>query len=394
MRRSTVFLGMAIALVTAGCAGHSQTAIDRGGDQASVAPLEPRMPALNHALFAESAGLPSTEQLFELAPEQAEAFLAFYHAESRNDVPEHHRLRDYLESRLWGFDYRDQTLLASDALTAGEGNCMSLAMLTFALAKLVGLEIEVQRVNSEPVYDRDAGVTLSSDHVRTEVFQPKQPVSADRIVFRPASVIIDYFPTQRGVAGEKLDETEFFAMFYRNLAVEALTAGEQQRAFGLTRLALDQWEDQPDALNLLAIMHRRAGDTVRADALYDYARAKHPQRVDLLNNHAMLLQSIGREDHASELKQRIEQLRDPNPYRWLDLGMAAWKRGDDREAMQLYQRASDIAPYLHEPYWYLAMLYFEQGRKDSARQALETAASLSHRGDDRRRYEAKRQALN
>jgi transglutaminase-like putative cysteine protease len=93
-------------------------------------------------------------------------------------------LFDYLDVRVSGFTYKGETNTAKQALLKNQGNCVSLAIVTTAMAKLVGLEIEYQKVNSEPVYDMHEDILLLAGHVRTRVYQPNYLMGEEDIIFQ------------------------------------------------------------------------------------------------------------------------------------------------------------------------------------------------------------------
>lgn len=154
--------------VVIGCSGPAQ----QPESGASTMP-EKAVPVLpNIALFAPTEPAPLPEELLSLAPEQAQDFTDWYNADRRAEQPGHDRLRNYLLSHLNGFDYVPETLTPIEALARHEGNCMTLAVLTYSLTQLAGLEHAFQLVNTPPIFDRERNVIIGSDHVRSRVYEP------------------------------------------------------------------------------------------------------------------------------------------------------------------------------------------------------------------------------
>ncbi|MDQ2068420.1 tetratricopeptide repeat protein [Natronospira bacteriovora] len=377
------------ALVTA-CAG-----VKPAQEVVSTAPAEEvtLRPVFNSALFEPLPAVPSAGELTNPSDRQSREFLSFYHAEERRNVDGHRRLRDYLERRLSGFDYRHDTLAVSEALELGQGNCMSLAAVTYGLTELVGLDIEFQLVNTPPVFDRDERTVVSSNHVRSRVFQPDYEPAKGHFPLQRPHIVIDYFPSRRGIGGRRINQDEFLAMFYRNLSAEALLNDDPSAAFAFALEALAHKEAYPDALNLLAILHRRAGDIRTAEAIYNYAVNQSGDRVDLLNNHINLLRAEQRHQEADILERRLAQLPDDNPFRWIELGEQARQQGAYAQALKWFSLAIERAPYLHEGYWRKAVVLAQMGQYQRSAAALSKASELAHRPNDQRKYMSKMQTL-
>lgn len=350
-------------------------------------------PVPNIGLFEPERPVPSPESFIALTERQEADFLAYFHSERLASVPKHHRIRDFLTEKLPGFGYLEQTLSSSEALAEHRGNCMSLAALTLALSELVGIETRFQLMNTTPVFDREDGILLSSNHVRSRVYDPDFSPTAGGMIFQRPHLQIDYFPGERMSSGEALSRHGFLAMFYRNLAADALIAGQLDQAFALTQVALALDPDHADSLNLMAVIHRRAGDLVTAESYYRYATFIHANDLSLLSNYNSLLRQMGRYEDAALLESRLAHLDDPNPFHWLDLGEQARARGSLILALRLYEEALARAPYLHEAYWRQAIVYEALGQPQRSMAALERAQSLAQRPESRKSYQSKWQML-
>lgn len=384
-RLSRVALYACVLGCLAACATAPQTSVPTPEPEPAPTPV-----VANADRFQAVDDLPSRVDLLGLSASQKAAFVEYFDASERAETAPHHRLKNYLLDHLEGFEYLGDTLSASDALTRREGNCMSLAALTLALAEAVDLDIDFQMVNAPPVFDRDERTLISSNHVRSRVYKV-EPESRMTIV--RGHVLIDYFPDRDGVGGRSVTSDEFVAMMYRNLAAEAMLDDRIDLAFALNERALAHYPDQPDALNLMAVLHRRVGDPDTAERYYHYISAVHGDRVDALNNLASLLRGQGRSEEAARLDSRIARLPDPNPFQWLELGQRFEQRGALERALRAYDQALERAPYLHEAHWRKSLVYWQLGRHHQSLEALREAKSLAHRSATRGSYLAKLDSL-
>lgn len=322
-------------------------------------------PTVNPGLL--KLGPPATrEALFDLTAAQRELFLDAYHYELAHLRP-HLRLAHYLQHLTANYNYRERTLTASEAFAGIPGNCISLVVLTTALAQLVDLDIDYQRLATEPIFDKQEGLVLVSDHLRTRVFAPSKNNPRNR---RPY-VIIDYFPAQGSRDAEYIDLSTLLAMYYSNRAAESILDGQLTAAAQFAEFALEHVPTYANAYNLLAILHRRIQDDTSAEAFFRFALQHRPDELNVLNNYHLLLTEQDRTEEASIISQRIAELNDTNPYQLIALADFAFQHGDYRNALHYYQQAAAIAPYLHEAYLHQAVVLQRMGLNRQAAAKIE-----------------------
>ena len=117
----------------------------------SDAELEATLPRGDH-LFQKPAQQTSAHDIHALNPEQTAAFLSYFNSEDTYHTEPHKRVADYLKTIAGNFRYKRKTLTAEQVLTEKHGNCLSLAILTTALAEVAGVQVEYQLVESDPVF--------------------------------------------------------------------------------------------------------------------------------------------------------------------------------------------------------------------------------------------------
>ncbi|GAA6186512.1 tetratricopeptide repeat protein [Aliiglaciecola sp. NS0011-25] len=335
----------------------------------------------------------SVDDIFQLTQKQQEDFEAYYFAEKNAHIEGHERLYNYLDMILYGFDYRGDTYTASDALTKHSGNCLSLAILTTALANLVDLDIRYQRVNAAPIYQRYHNVMTLSSHVRTHVFAPETEVKENEIVVARKKMIIDYFPEKGNVRGDFLNESQFLSMYYQNLAGDSLIAKDYDLTYSLLAKAMEINSEDPETLNTLAVLYKNLGDLARAEKIYHYALNNTSGSVNILSNYAMLLTEQNRQDELSRLQENLSSIEDDNPYRWYDIANRHFDRDELIYALRYFKRSVKAAPYLHEGYFGLAKTYYQMGKIESAKQNMDTAVELTFTPQDKVLYQAKLKVL-
>ncbi len=337
----------------------------------------------------ETVAVESEHDIFTLDDVQKQQFLAFFYAAERQHVPSHKRLYEYLEASIEGFHYRGETYNARHAYHSNEGNCLSLAILTTSLAKLAGLEVEYQKVNAPPVYQRHGDLLTISSHVRTFVYQSDFESPDGSVVLRKPRMVIDYFPQRGNISGGQVTYHDFVSMYYQNLAAEAMVENENHTAYSLLKRAHTISPRNPETLNSLAVLHRRAGYENAALQIYRYAQQHSAGSVNLISNFATLLEKQGDKDGAANLRESIQHIEDDNPYQWLDIGEAHLSKGELRLATKYFSRAVENAPYLHEGHFGLAKAYLSLGKTGHAHKALKKAYELAAFTPEQHLYQAK-----
>lgn len=335
--------------------------------------------------------MPSPGDIHHLTAEQQRDFLEYFHSEGLAAYPPHRRLFYYLQDRESGFEYRSDTLKASDALELNSGNCLTLAIKTTALARLAGLEVGWQLMNDGPVYDVSGPFVEKGVHVRTAVYGAGRTADQDDQMLgsSPVGSTIDYLRTGRPRFVMNLSYEEYVAMYYRNLAVESLRDGDDDLAHWYSVESLRYTADHPDALNTLAVINRQAGRHGLAERIYLYAIERADNKLTLLKNYRTLLASQGRDREARRVEQRLRAMPDGSPFRWYRVAQSAFDDGDFRRAIDYYRRALALAPYLHEAHMGIASASYQLGRPGEAREALRNALELTSRRSSRKVYEAK-----
>ncbi len=335
--------------------------------------------------------------IFAVSDAQRQAFLAYFHAPARQRTPPHERLYHYLVEATHGFDFHNDTFTAEKTLDSASGNCLSLAIVTTALADLIGVDVDYQLVDSTPVFERRGDVVIRGLHVRSIVYDPTwSRISNASTTSRRPGIRFDYFPddTERVRLVGNLSEAAYVAMYYSNVAIESLVAGDINRAYWLLRESLQHDPRNATALNMLAVVYRRAGDEVTAEQIYQYAIDHLPEKASFLRNYVVLLTSQGRHAEIDQLRALLSNLEDDNPFSWVVAGRNAMSAGEYREAVRYFQRALEIAPYLHEAHAWSAIAYLHLGKRERAERALEQAVENAARKSTRALYETKLAAFN
>jgi Tfp pilus assembly protein PilF len=346
-------------------------------------------------LFGESPGIISSEDIYRLSVKQRQTFLRYFNNPIRENTPAHERVSDYLKNITINFDYLGETYTADVALNNSSGNCLSLAILTTALAQVVGVETGYQLVDSAPVFESHGKVIYRGQHVRTKLYDPEWlPPDEGELVFSRPGLLVDYFASDGDRFVSNISQAEYMAMYYNNLAAEAIAREDYNTAFWQLQTSMELAPNNVSAINAMAIVYRRMGDVTKAEEIYQYGIRYLPNKVSLLRNYRALLSQQERDEEVKKISKSLAQLHDSNPFDWLHAGRGAYDDGNFREAVLYYKKAVKVAPYLHESYAGMAKAYYKLGNKSGAERELRNAQNYSFEESTRSMYQAKLMALS
>lgn len=359
----------------------------------NMAQPAPSMSILGIEVFGEPLNIEPVSHVFNLTQAQRESFLLQFNAVENQSLVANKRIYQYLEGLLSNFNYYEDTLIASDALALNRGNCLSLAILTKTLADIVDVKSQFQLVETEPVYQKEGNIILSSQHVRTILFEPL-PKKTDQFIIFPGRIVIDYFPKTSSRVLRSVDTAEFEAMYYRNIASEKFIGNDNNAAYWYIKKALQLKPADPHAVNMMALLHERAGYPQYAEKLFLFGLASTKEQLTLLNNYHSLLLRQKRYQEASIISKKLSQYDDPNPFKWISVANSAYNEANYGKAITYYRKASKLAPYLHETFAGMARAQYQLGHLNNAQKSLSKALKNVHKPDIRAVYQAKYQMLS
>lgn len=392
-------LAAAIALATMGALS---ACVDSGTGTAELL-IQQEIPSLPAGIPAFAGARPligDGDSIYQLTSAQQSDFLDFFNDPAKRRQPPERRIVEYLERSTSAYQYSNATHTAEEVLRLKGGNCLSLANLTTALARLAEVEVNYQLITDTPVFEKAEDVVVRSVHVRSKLLRPRAELMPNRYDvdfgggYYRSGVIIDYFPSGNGRFIGNIAEPKFTAMYYRNLAADAITAADYGRAYWLVKASLEHAPDHAEALNMLAVIYRRAGDEQTAEDIYIYGIATVDDKLSLLKNYRALLQMQDRIVEAEEVQLRLASIEDTDPFEWWFMAEDAYGKARYDEALTYYKKSVKIAPYLHEGYFGMAKTYYQMGNIESARKSLRDAVDNANRLNTRSLYEAKLTALS
>ncbi|HEX4597819.1 MAG TPA: tetratricopeptide repeat protein [Burkholderiaceae bacterium] len=277
---------------------------------------------------------------------------------------------------------------AGEAFDARAGNCLSLVIMTAAFAQQLGLQVDFHEAGIDQMWSRNGNLLVGSGHVNVTL-GASQNNPFNRVAEN--SLTIDFLPSEEvaGLRTREIPQETVVAMYMNNKSVEALEGGQLDEAYGWARAAMRRRPGFASSYNTLGVVYLRHGDLEQAARVLRYALENWPANNVMISNLAGVLERMGDEAGAAQLRTRLAQIDPHPPYYFFDLGREAMQRGDYQQARSLFAKEVARADYNHEFHFWLGVAYYDLGDLERARHQILEAMERSQTRGDHNRYQGK-----
>ena len=355
--------------------------------------------AANEPLFHDSSFAPPSERIvpadiFKLSP-QMRAYLDSRVAEA---VAKHGEARGLVEAlfkdRRLQLDYdAEYTRNAAQAFDARAGNCLSLAIVTGAMAKEIGLEVRYQSVKTSEHWERDGDLLELVGHVNVSVGMPVPKFRTWG--FNTDRWTVDFLPESdmKGLVIRPISESRIAAMYMNNRAAEALARRRTDDAYWWIRSGVASDPAFSSLYNALGVTYLRKGMLAQAESALRFALSLEPDSSEAWNNLAVVLRRDGRAEQAASIERQHPPSGAAALAAAIDGGMKANESGDYARALELFTRALRKSSDNHELHYLLAVTYLNLGDRRRAMEHLLKAEDNSTTARQRSIYASKVELL-
>ena len=269
------------------------------------------------------------------------------------------------------------------------GNCLSLVIMTAALARELGISVHFQSVFVDETWSRSGGLYFTVGHVNLTVGKRYHDIKSridDNVM-----ITIDFTPPQENKSYHTwaISEQTVLAMYMNNRSAEALARGQISDAYWWVREAIVQDPAFLSAYNTLGVVYRRSGNAPAAEQVLSHALVRGPANSQIMSNLAMVLSDQGRELEARMLTEKVEKKQPFAPFHFFHLGTAAMKAGDYKTARDLFIRELARDPYNHEFHFWAAAAFARLGDMAQTKRHLAIAVDFSSTRKEHDLYAAK-----
>ncbi|MES3008322.1 MAG: tetratricopeptide repeat protein [Pseudomonadota bacterium] len=283
-----------------------------------------------------------------------------------------------LQELLFGPDnlnlqYDDlRTRTAIETFQDRQGNCLSVVSLYVAMARHLGVEAEFQTVKVRPRWDRRGELLVLSQHI-----------NAIGRFGHGTTYVVDFTPeiTLQQLTAHTVSDTHSRALYFNNLGVESLIAGQVEQALHYFRNSL--WIDPTLSMVWSNIGTAFSKGDEKSLAEYSYRMAFDLDKTNgtAINNLTKFYFQQGDLETSERYAAAMERFNNRNPYYHYNLGNVAFAEQDFELAREHFRNA--IQRKGAEPDFYLALsiTYGRLGDAEEAERLFEVAKQLVITGD-------------
>jgi Flp pilus assembly protein TadD len=278
--------------------------------------------------------------------------------------------------------------VASDTFHSRAANCLSMSIMTYALAEIAGFDVRFQEIIIPEYWTRRAGFSLINGHINLKVSAQSDP---NVYVFSPRSFQVDFDPqaSRRSLPKKVVSKQAVLAMYYNNKSVDALLKKQYVLAYAYLRHALKTNPNFHSGWVNLGILYRLNGYLPQAEKAYQQALAIDSDSLTTWENLAYLYNLTDKETEAKIILSRVKQKRNDNPYYHVNLGEEFMEQHNWDEALAHFRKALTLDRSKHEVYFGLARAYYQIGNVGQSKHFLRLAKRKARNNQDEQRYQNK-----
>lgn len=359
-----------------------------------------QVPLSEHLLYDQGyvgysqINIESEQQVFYL-DDSAKAFVASTIAPMNNKFDEMEALVKAIfdRSELNLLYQGDANTTANDTFHAQAANCLSMSIMTYALAIEAGFNVDFQEVMIPEYWTRRAGFSLLNGHINLKMLAPSDPTV---FVFNNPSYQVDFDPqsSRRGLPKKTVSKKAVLSMFYNNKGADAVLRKDYVSAYAYFREALLIQPSFQAAWVNLGILYRLSHYFPQAESAYQHALFINSDNLTALENLAYLYRATERREEANEILVKVESQRNRNPYYHVDLGEQEMEQEHWDQALAHFRKALALDRGKHEVYFGLARVYFEIGELQQSERYLKQAKNKARNKHDEEKYQSKLEFLS
>ena len=295
-----------------------------------------------------------------------------------------------IEDGLLTLEYdANRTYTAIETFETRQGNCLSFSILFFALAREAELDVTFQMVDIPPSFSADGESILLNNHINVLV----RGVRSDVNFLRTYVVDFNTAEYNGNYDTKKVTDNYAIALYYSNVAVEWMQAGDLRKAFRYLKKGI---ESDPEVAGLwvnLGVLYSRDKHYNMAEQAYRQALSVQPSNKSALVNLSIALHHLGRKEESEYYSEKVAYYRDRNPYYHYFQAQTAYQENELDEALVYLAEAIKLKKDEHQFYFLQGLVHYQMKEYDLAARDYERARDTAEKAQLISGYNRKLQAL-
>ena len=277
---------------------------------------------------------------------------------------------------------------ASETFDMGAANCLSMSIMTYALAKHAGFAVRFQDIEIPEYWTRREGQSLLNRHINLQIL-PKSSQEKMHFITRGFEVDFDAQASREHAPKTFVSIQQVLAMYYNNKGADALLTDEYDKAYAYFRAAISHAPHSAPVLANLGYLYRLNGHKQFAEDAYLRALDVDQDNLTAWGNLAYLYRHTERLAQAAQISARIERKRVNNPFYHVSLGDEAFDKGHWQQSLQHYRTALKLDKSYHEVFFGLAKTYHALGDIVRSKHYLTLAKNKARTQQEEDSYQGK-----
>jgi tetratricopeptide (TPR) repeat protein len=250
-----------------------------------------------------------------------------------------------------------------------KGNCFSLINLFLGAARYSGFKAYYMLVEDTFTADSSRGIVVHANHI----------ICGTRVNGR--IITVDFLPEHKEYRIITiLSDIEATGLFYNNLAVEYLIAGDNKQAMFLFRIAEHLFPDSYQINNNIGALLLRKNEFEAAE-LYFKKALKQTKFPDLIYGNLLSIMRKRRDPIVMEaLEKQFEFIKRRNPYFYISLATDAYNQKKVDQAITYLNMARKINKRIPQIYNLLSKIYQSKNKPEKSRRAFKKMKKYTLQG--------------
>jgi Tfp pilus assembly protein PilF len=293
----------------------------------------------------------------------------------RNGTPEERlkRLVRYLRGEgLGGFRYASTlSLTAREAFRSREGDCVTYSHLFASLARHLGVPVYFVYVRKVDGHFERNGSFYVSSHVAVGYGTGPMAIVMDFAKQAPDWALSLY---------NVIDDGTLLSLYYNNLAVGSMQAGQMDEAERTLRFWLSRRPNVAELYNNLGVLLNRAGRYEESLGVLRRGLVEFPRYEPLYTNAIRAARGAGKRHEESALVERAAEISEGDPLLLLASGLSLYRAKDFEGAAERLEKAGAAMPDSPVIAAWLVRIYLAAGRREDAEGAFARVRKLAPAG--------------
>ena len=276
----------------------------------------------------------------------------------------------------------DSTRTAAETFHHKTGNCLSYTSMFIALAREADLDARFQIVRVPPNWDADSGYLIRYTHVNLVL----KGFAYDAANGQEFSVDFNDVLPDPDYPRHEISDAQATALYYANLSVANLRAGEMREAFAYLKKALDISPDNEDLWINLGAFYAKLDKHSESLAAYQIALELDPGSRGAISGLGRTHGLLGNVEEAAFYNDKVRRYRQRNPFYHFAIAQTEFDQARYEGALEAINKAIDLK-YRNGRFHFLkGLAEYKLGDLEGAQISFRRADRFGNYRDLKQRY--------